>query len=669
VADLAQLLFRPRSVALVGASSDPTKASSRPLQFLRRSGFSGAVYPVNRRGGEIGGEPVFPSISALPEVPDHAYLMTPTAATLDTVEECGAAGVRVVTVMSGGFGESGSAGAALQEELRATCARHGMRLLGPSSLGVVNLRNGLTLTANAAFAEPDLPVGGTFVASHSGSMLGALLSRGAARGLAFDRMVSVGGEADLTVGEVCRTAVEDPQVTGFLLFLESLRHGEDLRAFAQAAGAAGKPVVAFKLGRSTAAAELAQSHTGALAGEDDVATAFLAECGIARVHTLDAFVEALPLVRRVRPGTGSRVGVLTTTGGGAAMVVDQLGVRGVDVAPPTPATLARLAAAGAATGAGRIVDLTLAGTRPDVMSAALDVMLTAPEFDLVLATVGSSARHQPSAAVAPIAAAAGRHPRPLAAFLVPEAPDALRLLADSGVPAFRSPESCADAIVAALERRVPRASAPPATATGTVVQLDELASYELLRSIGVPTPECAVLPGPEVPFAFPVVAKALSAALAHKSDMGGVALGLSDAAQLEEAVARLLELADRVLVQPMVAGVGEVLVGFRRDPDAGPFVLVAPGGVEAELRGERSLRMAPVDLDTAREMLTELPTLRALTGFRGRPAGDLEAVAQVVVALSTLAWRPEVVEAEINPVIVHAHGCTAVDAVVRKVVP
>ncbi|MER6799914.1 CoA-binding protein, partial [Amycolatopsis mediterranei] len=196
-ADLAAALFTPRSVALVGASADPAKASSRPLRFLRRSGFAGAVYPVNRRAGTIDGEPAFPSLDALPEVPDHAFLMTPTAATVEAVGQCGRLGVPVVTVLSGGFAEAGPEGAARQRELAAVAAESGIRVLGPSSLGLVNTRTGLTLTANAAFAEPDLPRGGIFVASHSGSLIGALLSRGAACGAAFSHLVSVGGEVDL----------------------------------------------------------------------------------------------------------------------------------------------------------------------------------------------------------------------------------------------------------------------------------------------------------------------------------------------------------------------------------------------------------------------------------------------------------------------------------------
>lgn len=665
---LAAALFEPRSVALVGASADHTKASSRPLGYLRRSGFTGSVYPVNARRRRIGDEPVWPSVSELPEIPDHVFLMTPTAATVDAVEECGRLGVPVVTVLAGGFAESGPDGVARQRELATVARKHGTRVLGPSSLGLVNTRNGLTLTANAAFAEPGLESGGTFVASHSGSMIGALLSRGVT---GFSHLVSVGGEVDLGIGEICAASLTDPAVTGYLLFLENLRHAERLRAFATAATRLGKPVLAYKLGRSRAAATLAVSHTGALAGEDDVAAAFLADCGIARAHTLDGLLEGLPLLRRVPVGSAARVGVVTTTGGGAAMVVDQLGVRGITVAGPSSQTLRKLPDVAP----GAVVDLTLAGTRHEVMSSALDVMLGCGEYDLVIAVVGSSARHQPEVAVRPIADRASRGG--LAAFLVPHAPEALAALAEAGVPAFRTPESCADAVVAAFGRGVPRDLRPVPPVIRTVA-LDEAESYRLLAAKGVTVaphvvaevdePDCSGL-------AFPVAVKALSAELAHKSDVGGVVLnvvGPTDvpvaARSVRAAVSARAGLTiDRVLVQSMARGLGEVLVGYRVDPDVGPVVLVAAGGVLTEVHADRSLRMAPVDLATAHRMLDEVRSTGSLRGHRGAPAGDLEALAALVVAVSRLAEDDTVAEAEINPVLVRpaGHGVVALDAVVR----
>jgi acetate---CoA ligase (ADP-forming) len=685
-ATLRQKLLAPRSIALIGASDDPAKNAARPLHFLRRGGYGGAVYPVNPRRQTVLGERAWPSLDALPQVPDHAYVLVPTDAVVDAVAQCGKAGVPLVSVLADGFAAAGGIGAARSAQLKEVCEQTGVRVIGPSSLGVIDLRARLLLTANAAFGEPDLPIGRIFAASHSGSIVGALASHGKARGIGFAALVSVGLEVDLGIGEICAATLDDPGIDGYLLFLETIRQADALRRFALAAAERGRQVVAYKLGRSLEARELALTHSGALAGEDDVADAFLAACGIARVDTFEALIEALPLLRRVPPRAGAgapAVGVVTTTGGAAAMVVDRLALRGVEVAAPSAATLARLAAAGVAVEPGRIVDLTLAGARYDIMKAALDTLLAAPEFGLVVAVVGSSARLNPELAVRPIADCA-QGARPLAAFLAPDAPEAFALLAAAGVPSFRTPESCADAVAAALARRVPAPWTPPArpqSVPGKPRPLDELAAHGLLDRIGVPRAPAVALDAdlaapPVLPFAYPVAAKVLAAGIAHKTDVGGVALGISDGPALVRAIAEMREtvrgrsgvLIERVLVQPMVAGVGEALIAYRVDPEVGPLVMLAMGGVLTEIYRDRALRLAPVDFAAAREMIAEVKAMAALAGFRGRPAGDLDALARAIVALSQLVADPTIVEAEINPLIVRAkgEGVMAVDALVLR---
>ncbi|MHA6622796.1 acetate--CoA ligase family protein [Pseudonocardia sp. DLS-67] len=677
---LRQSLLSPRSVALVGVSDDVGKTGARPLQFLRRAGWPGTVYPVNPHRAQVQGERAWPSVEALPEVPDHAYVLAGSDAAVEITRECARLGVAVVTIMADGFVGPDSATQARARALAEIVAEYPVRVVGPSSLGVVDLHERLTLTANAAFAEPDLPVGGLFVASHSGSVIGALVSRGKEMGIGFAGLVSTGSEVDLTLGEICLATVDDPAVDGYALFLESLSGGDDLREFALAAAERGKPVLAYKLGRSDAGADLSVSHTGALAGDDAVATAFLADLGIGRVDCFEALLEGQQLARavrpRARPTRRPRVGVVTTTGGGGAMAVDRLAVAGAVPQRPSEETRKALAARGIAAAHGTLVDLTLAGTRYEVMSAALEVMCAAPEFDAVVAVPGSSARFHPDLTVRPIADRAGTG-SPLAAFVVPEAPEALRLLRAAGVSAFRTPESCADAVVAAFARRTPRPTAPAAPPAGVPEVLDEVASYAVLDLVGVPhAPFTLVAPDGDPPdVAGPSVVKAVSAKLPHKSDAGAVVLDVRDAVGVRRAVgevAAAVALAGvdlgTVMVQPMVPGLAEVLVGYRRDPDAGPIIVLAAGGVLAELYRDRSVRTAPVDIDTAREMIDEVVALRALAGYRGAPRGDLAALARAVVALSRVAGMPEVVEAEANPVMVlpEGQGVLAVDALVRR---
>jgi acyl-CoA synthetase (NDP forming) len=684
---LAQYLFAPRAVAIVGQSDDATKAAGRPLKFLRQMGYAGRVYPINSRRQTVLGERAWPRVSALPEAPEHAYIVLPTDAAVDAVEECAQHGVKVATVLADGFAEVGSEGLAREARLRAACARTGIRIVGPSSLGVVDLRTRSMLTANAALDERELPAGRTLVASHSGSMIGALLSRGKARGVRFAALASVGNEIDLSLGEICEVALDDPDIDGYMLFLETLRHADALRRFALAAAQAGKPVIAYKLGRSAAARELAVSHTGALAGEDDIADAFLKACGIARVDTLEGLIEGALLLAQV-PAAHERarranVGVVTTTAGGATMVVDPLARRGVNIEPPSPATLARFAAAGIEVKPARIIDLTIAGARYESMKAALDILVTAPEFDLVLAAIGSSARHYPQATVRPLIECAGRG-SPLAVFLVPEALDALAALSRAGVPNFHTPEACADAVAAALARHAPVPVTVSVTPTHTGESpraLDELASGELLGRLGIArAPSIALDAGisvaPCLPFPYPVAVKALSADIVHKSDVGGVALDVADSAGLLAAIAEIRGNLERhrpgmspgrVLVQPMVSGVGEALIGYRVDRDVGPLVMVAAGGLLAEIERDRSLRLAPIDMAVAGEMLAELRSLPVLCGYRGRAKGDVAALARALVALSQLAHDESIAEAEINPLLVlpEGEGAIALDALVR----
>jgi acetate---CoA ligase (ADP-forming) len=343
-----------------------------------------------------------------------------------------------------------------------------------------------------------------------------------------------------------------------------------------------------------------------------------------------------------------------------------------------------MAAAGAVADPGRIIDLTLAGARYEIMKAAIDTMMAAPEFGIVVVIVGSTARFQPQQVVRSVIESVNG-PKPLVAFVAPEAPEAMVRLAEGGVPCFRTPEACADAIAGALARRPPKPmvvrTAVPARG-GAGRTLDEAEAYQLLGQLGIAHAPTAVLPvdmaaAPQLSLPYPVALKVLSADIAHKTDAGGVALNIADGAALVRAVADMRKAIaakrpdaafERVLVQPMVTGVGEALIGYRIDPDAGPVVLLAAGGVMTEIYQDRALRLAPVDLADAHAMIREVKALKALAGFRGKPPGDLDALAHAIVALSQLATREEtVLEAEINPLIVRpaGQGVVAVDALVR----
>lgn len=688
----AEQLINPSSIAIVGASDDPKKTTARPQQFLARSGYTGNAYFINPRRETVQGAKAWPSLSSLPEVPEHVYVMTGAEAAIEAVRDCAQLGVPVVTVLSSGFAEEGPAGQEREDRLRAAAAEGPTRVIGPSSLGVVNPRTGVMLTGNAAFGEPDIPAGGIFVASQSGSVIGSLVSRARGRGIGFAGLVSTGGEADLSLGALCAAMVDDPGVTSFALFMESLRHADDLAAFASAAAAAGKPVAVYKLGRSDEAAALTVSHTGALAGEDSESEAFFQACGFARVYNFESLLEAPAVLCRM-PSTATatpRVGVVTTTGGGAAIMVDQLALRGVSIVGPSEKLVSAMADAGVDIPHSLIADLGLAGARHDIVTNALTLMQDSGEFDLIVFVIGSSARLNPELAVQAISERGG-HAIPIMAFALPEAPAAAELLNSSGVPAFRTPESCADVIAAAFGRRpltIARTAGAAATAADAHVHvLDEQASGGLLAELGVPFPRSVAIrldAIDETPLdiGFPAVVKVLSEDVPHKSDVGGVMLNVADSDGVRAAAHRIARnvgshlpavSVERVLVQEMAApGIAEALVGYRVSRDVGPMVVLSMGGVLAEIFADTSVRLAPVDVDSAREMIDEVKGLAVVRGYRGLPQGDTESLAALIVAISQLALtHPGVVEAEVNPVSIGARGSgvLALDALVRTAGP
>ena len=679
---LTEALLNPRGVALVGASADPAKNTGRPQRFLDAHGYTGKVYPINPRRDEVQGRPAFKSISDIDGPCDQAFIMVPTEHVLDAVKDCGEIGISVATVYSDGFAERGSEGQLLQQKLLDVAATAGVRVLGPNSMGVISPIGGLTLSVNAVLEMSSLKPGRLGLISQSGTILGTLLSRGDARGIGFSRLLSVGNEADIGVGELIDTLVDDPETDAILLFLEAIRDAPKIAAAARRAFAAGKPVIAYKLGRSQAGAAVALSHSGALAGEDKAVDAFFRSCGIVRIETLEALFEMPPLLISKAPPKGIRVGVMTTTGGGASTVVDRLGAAGLDIIPAPDAVHQKLAEFDLTIGRGPLIDLTMAGTRQGVYGSALQELLNSDECDAVVCVVGSSAQFHPELAVAPIVEAAKGAKKPVAAFMVPQADESLNLLADAGIAAFRTPEACADAMRAFFNWQA-SVTLKANKDTDVVEQrsgiLDEAESLGLFSHIGIPVARHWIVErGAPVPnnILFPVVVKALSSELPHKTEAGAVKLNIQNTDELTTAITSIDENVARIkpdlnverfLIEEMVLGVGEVLIGYRRDPQIGPIVVLSPGGILAEVYGDTSIRMAPISLHDAEQMIAEVKGLAPLRGYRNLPKGDLDALAQCLVDLSQLAnGRNSPAEAEINPLIVRGEGegVVAVDGLV-----
>lgn len=693
--DLLAPLTNPRTVALIGASDTPGRLTARPQTFLMRNGFAGRILPVNPARDTVMGLPAWRSVRDIPEPVDMAYILLNTEPAIAALEECAAAGVRVVSMLADGFAEAGDEGLKRQERVAEIAAAAGILLIGPNSMGVVNTANGLVCTTNAALGAPDLPRGRLAVLSQSGSVIGTLVSRGAERGIGYSVLASLGNEAATGVGELGQVLLDHDGTDGFLLFLETIRNPDAIAAFARGAAARGKPVVAYMIGRSDEGQALSVSHTGALTGSARAVSAFLADVGIRQVETFESLIEAPAALSRLTlsPARPRQVTVLATTGGGGAMVLDQISARGVAIGGASPATRATFAAAGIPAGHGKLVDVTLAGARYDTMKTAVSTLIADPDTGLLVVAIGSSAQFNPELAVRPIVdavAEAGPEAAPVVAFPLPHAPESMKLLEAGGVPTFRTVESCAETIALLMRPGAPAAlkagSLPSAVraeiATAAPGILDELASGAIMAGLGISGPRQRVLaPEEEVPedpgLGWPVVAKLVSPDLPHKTDAGAIRVGIPDRAALVAAIAAMRTSAEAyhpgyrlkgILIQEMCTGLGEALVGLTRDPLVGPVLTVALGGVMTEIYRDSAVRPAPVSRETAREMIAEVKGFALFRGFRGRPVGDLEALAALLEQVSLLAEDPLVEEAEINPVLVRPEGSGVVmlDALIRR---
>ena len=648
-------LLNPRRIALIGASTDATKLTARAQLYLRRHGFTGDLFPVNPRASEVQGEPAFASLQTVPGEIDFAYILVGTEHVEAAIVDCAARGVPVACVLADGFAEAGPEGVARQARVLAAARAGGVRLLGPNSMGIINVPARTACSVNAALEATSLIPGRWSLVSQSGSVMGTLISRAAARGQGFARIVGTGNEADLTAGDILDALVDDPGTDAILLFLETIRRPDLLEAAARRAHAAGKPVIAYKLGRSEAGAALATTHTGALAGSDAASDAFFRAAGIVRVDLLETLIELPPLLLGMASPLATprhAIRVVTTTGGGGAMVVDRLGLLGIATAA--------------------MVDTTLAGAKRDSVAAALSAARAADDCDIAIAVIGSSAQFRPQDAVAGVLASSG--PRPVAAFLLPHAEASLKLLAEQGIAGFRTPEGCADAVRAALHWRVPRPPVPLGDLAAAQAALPnsgtEAGARAVFAALGLADHARVIDPNHLPLLDYPVAIKAISATIAHKTEAGAVALNVANADSVRAACAdmqaRLGHHISGFIAQPMVQGVVEAIIGYRRDPLVGPLVMVGAGGVLAEVYRDVAWRLAPVSEAEAAEMVAEIRGFAAARGFRNLPRGDLAALARAVAAISRLSGLTEIAEAEINPLIVlpERAGVVMADAVI-----
>ena len=690
--DAISRLLKPRSVAVIGASADASKTAGRPVSYLVKHGYAGDIYPINPKVERIGDLACYKDVDSLPVAPDVGIVLLGAERAHLAVRDLAARGTAAAIVLASGYTETGEEGARRQQQLIE--AAGSMRILGPNTIGLVNLTDSIVLSATGALEMDHFPVGGIGVVSQSGGILGALLSRAAARGVGLSKLVSTSNEVDLELSDFIDHLADDEATKVIALYIETVRDPAKFRAACLKAARNGKPVVAFKIGRSEAGAKAAVSHTGALAGADRMYDALFKQLGVIRAQSFADLLDvpaALATARRLR---GKRVAILTSTGGAGTLVSDDLGMAGFDTPAPDAATAAALRAL--QTGDHAVldrnpIDVTLAGLKPELLRSAINVLLQSKSYDALTIIVGSSGLAMPELMAGAIQDCLPNSDKPVIAFVSPHAPEVGALLTQRGVPAFAAPESCTAALVAMLKVGQFKAPVEAASIAANVAvddlpsgSLDEAQAKQLFNRFGVScAPERIVTTPAQAEAAARelggrVVLKILSSKITHKTEVGGVAVNLTP----ETVGARLTAMAadvearagvrpDRFLVQEMVGAGTELILGMHRDA-LGTAILLGMGGVTAELFKDTTMRLLPPDGGLSRTeamaMAQELKTWPLLDGFRGRPKADVDALMTAIVAFSEMAAQlgDRLIEAEANPVFVlpQGQGVRAADGVV-----
>ena len=691
-------LFRPASVAVVGASNKPGKVGTSLFRNILEAGFKGVVYPVNPSSKSVSGVRCYADIDDLPETPDLGVVIVPAPGVPDVVEQLGKAGARGVVIISAGFREVGASGAPLEAEVVARAAKYRMSVVGPNCFGVINTAPDVSL--NATFSENLPPRGNIAFVSQSGALCAGILAYGTTERIGFSRFVSVGNRAGVDENDLLHSLGTDDATKVILLYVESLADG---RRFLEAAREVTehKPVLVIKSGRTPAGERAAKSHTGSLAqsGRDQLYDSLFDQAGVQRIETLGELFRTAKIFSSGLKLEGPRLMILTNSGGPGIVAADAAVRHGLELPLPSAAVhdeLARRLSTSASV--ANPLDMTADGG-PEQYRETLKVLLegTAMNGALVIATPTSTMTGE--AVAQAIIAAKGQTPKPIAACLfgVNDLSREVSMLEENGVPAFTFPEEAVQGLGAlaryhawsvrprtevrafAVDHTAARAAVERARQSGATV-LPEYAARSLLTAYGIRFPAVELVTTLDQAVAsaeaigYPVVLKVVSPDISHKTDVGGVAVGIRDSASLRTTWEAMHQALSAKAPQARIAGFEvesqvedgkEVLIGVQRDPHFGPIVVFGLGGIYVEVLRDVTFRLAPVRPLSARHMVESVKAFPLLKGVRGEPPGDLEGLTEAIERVSQLAMEmPEVLELDINPLIVRPvhQGVVAVDA-------
>lgn len=682
--------FQPRGIAIVGASSDPKRIGGQPVAFLSRYGYPGRVYPVNPNRAEIGGLRCYASIAAIDGPCDVALVAINARGVPDAIRECGRRGIGFAVVFSAGFRETGAEGVDLEQDLLAAARQYRVRVVGPNCQGYLDLSNRMYATFGVLGLEPDLRQGSVSIVSQSGGFGFGIVTQCESAGVGFRRIVSSGNESDVTTPELLDSYVDDAGTRILVGYVEGVRDGRALMRTAQRAVRAGKPLLMWKTGNSEIGKKASLSHTANMTGSYDVYRAAYRQAGVLEVSDIDEISDAVRAFLGGRLPRGSRVAALGSSAGSCILFADRCAQLGLEMATLSNETEAALKEVLPAFGSARNpVDVT-ADIFNDLgaFTRAVDIVLADPNVDQLGVLYAGLSGEVALACNRAVVSAAGKSDKPVMLAWTARrhrAEDAYALVDRAGIPYFTSPVRLANAAAALArfsafrERASARALFPVrehpdrASLPDVAGVLSETMSKRVLAAWGVPVTNDIVVPLGADPVAatrgmrYPLAVKILSRDIAHKTEAGGVILGVSGPEELVEAVANAIASArahsreariEGTLVSEMITDGIEMLVGVKSDPVFGPTVALGLGGIQAEVLHDVAYRVAPFDEACVHEMLAELRGRSLLTGFRNRPAADVDALVSAVANLSQAVWanRERISELDINPLFVRPRG-------------
>lgn len=688
-------LFRPESVAVIGASRSPGTIGYQIVDNLVRHGFQGVVYPVNPKARSVHSFPAFPSISDVPGQVDMAVVVVPKEFVLKVVDECGEKGVKVVVVISAGFREVGGEGLGREEVLLSIIQKHGMRLVGPNCMGIMNTAEEISI--NATFAPNMPPSGATSFLSQSGALGVTILDYASEYGIGIRQFVSIGNKPDVSGNDLLEYWENEPGTRLILMYLESFGNPKHFIPIARRVSRK-KPIAVVKSGRTKAGARAASSHTGALAGTDLAMDDLLAQCGVLRAESIEELFDMAMAFEDLQSPRGNRVAIVTNAGGPGIIIADACESAGLEVVELGSDTQARLRGIFPAEASVRNPVDMIASATGESYEIALRIVLEDPGIDAAIAAfVPPLGIKQADIASSIASAVRGKREKPVLAVLMGREglPQGIAELDEAGVPAYRFPESAARALAAMHRHRIwadrpllePQHFDVDSEEVQTILsdvrasgrtQLSEIEALRVLQAYGIPTVPYrvatteaeAIEAAQEV--GFPVVLKILSPDVVHKTDVGGVRVDLRSPSEVAEGYRTITSsVLDKnpdaritgILVEQYLKEGREVIIGMSTDPQFGPVLMFGLGGIYVETLKDVAFRVHPVTRSDAEEMVRNVRGFPLLEGVRGEAGADLDTLAETIQRVSQLVGdHEEISELDINPFMALESGGIALDA-------